>query len=289
MYFDEEQILDLRLNILNDFVDFFVIVESTYNHKGESRELLFSSTKFKKFQDKIIYLIYDQIPSNVQLVNDDDDKKTKDNKYIMNALYRENSQRNFINQGLKNASSEDLILISDVDEIPKLNIRLLNNIKNEILIFKQDMFYYKYNLHIPNFKWSGTKAVKKKHFISPQWLRNVKDKKYPFYRFDTFFSKKKYTSIKIINDGGWHFSNMKSPKLIEHKLKSYLHHREFDLVSLTVEEINNLMLKKQAIYDLRVDKKVNKVGNGVILKNFDINKLPKYITNNLNKYKGWLD
>ena len=77
--------------------------------------------------------------------------------------------------------------------------------------------------------------------------------------------------------------------MIEHKLSSYLHHREFDQVSLTVEEINKLVKNKQAIYDLRVDKRTNKVGNGLKLENFDIKKLPDYIRNNLDKYKNWID
>ena len=289
MYFDEEQVLDLRLNVLYQNVDYFVIVESIYNHKGERRNLLFNSQKFEKFNDKIIYLVYDKIPQLVEPIKETDNEKEKDGKYIMNALYRENAQRDFILEGLKSSKKDDLILISDVDEIPKLSSVNLNQIKNEIILFKQDMFYYKYNLSLPNFKWTGTKAVKKKNLVSPQWLRNVKDRKYPFYRIDTFFSDKKYIDIKIINDGGWHFSNIKSPEMIEHKLRSYLHHREFDQVSLSIEEINELVKKKQAIYDLRVDKRVNKVGNGVILENFEMKKLPNHINDNIDKYKNWLD
>ena len=289
MYFDEDRVLELRLNILNDYVDYFVIVESTYNHKGEKRKLLFNEAKFEKFRDKIIYIIYDQIPNKVETINHEDPKKMKDHKYIMNAVYRENSQRNFIMEGLKNAQENDLILISDVDEIPKLDELKLNEIGNEILVFKQDMFYYKFNLNIPNFKWSGTKGVKMKKLLSPQWLRNVKDRKYPFYRIDTIFSEKKYTNIKIISDGGWHFSNLKSPEKIEHKLRSYLHHKEFDEESLTIEQIDELIKKKQAIYDLRVDKRVNKVGSGVVLNNFEIEKLPSYLQKNIEKYKNWID
>jgi beta-1,4-mannosyl-glycoprotein beta-1,4-N-acetylglucosaminyltransferase len=289
MYFDEEQVLDLRLNILHKDVDYFVIVESTYNHKGEKRRLLFDKKKFLKFKDKIIYLIYDKTPESVWPINEEDTDELKNHKYIMNPLYRENAQRNFISEGLKIANKDDLILVSDVDEIPKLDSLDLSKIKNEIILFRQDMFYYKYNLNLPDFKWSGTKGVRKKRLISPQWLRNIKDKKYPFFRVDTFFSDKKYTNIKIVSDGGWHFSNIKTPELIEHKLRSYLHHREFDQKSLTVDEINSLVKKKQAIYDLRVDKTVNKVGNGLILTNFDLKKLPSYIKNNLEKYKDWLD
>ncbi len=289
MYFDEEQVLDLRLNVLYKNVDYFVIVESIYNHKGEKRNLLFDAKKFEQFSDKIIYLKYENIPETVEQINSDDKENEKDGKYIMNALYRENAQRNFIINGLKNANEDDLILISDVDEIPKLGSLNLNQINNEIILFRQDMFYYKYNLKLPNFKWTGTKAVKKRNLISPQWLRNVKDRKYPFYRLDTIFSDKKYSNIKVINDGGWHFSNIKSPEMIEHKLRSYLHHREFDQVSLTVSEINELVKNKQAIYDLRVDKRTNKVGNGLKLENFDIEKLPNYIKDNLDKYKNWID
>ena len=71
------------------------------------------------------------------------------------------------------------------------------------------MFYYKFNLKLPNIEWTGTKGCKKKYLINAQWLRNIKDRKYPFYRLDTLFFKKKYISIKIVNNGGWHFSNIK--------------------------------------------------------------------------------
>ena len=259
MYFDEEQILDLRLNVLNHDVDYFVIVESIYNHKGEKRDLLFNIQKFQKFKEKIIYLIYKDIPKQIKVINKDDDENVKGRKYIMNALYRENSQRNFILEGLKYANREDLILISDVDEIPKLSSLDLGKIKDEIILFKQDMFYYKFNLKLPNLTWTGTKACKKKYLKTPQWLRNIKDRKYSFFRFDTFFSEKKYMSIKILNNGGWHFSNIKTPKEIEHKLRSYLHHREFDQQPLSVEEIDKIIKNKQAIYDLKVDKTVNKI------------------------------
>ena len=289
MYFDEEMVLNLRLNILNAYVDYFVIVESKYNHRGEKRKLLFNEEKFSKFKDKIIYLIYDEVPSKVVEIKFDDSEKTKDTKSIMNALYRENEQRNYIINGLTKANDDDIILISDVDEIPKIDSVNFDKLNNKIILFKQDMFYYKFNLCLPNFKWTGTKACRKKNLISPQWLRNIKDRKYPFFRLDTFFSDKKYINIEIIKDGGWHFSNIKTAKEIEHKLRSYLHHKEFDDVPLSVQEIDKLVQNKQAIYDLKVDKRVNKIGNGSILKKFEINKLPNYIQVNQNNLKDWID
>ena len=289
MYFDEEIVLDVRLNTLNDFVDYFVIVESKFTHKGDLRELKFNHKKFQKFKDKIIYLIYDKLPPEIEEVKTNDHHNELSRKYIWNAAYRENGQRNYIVNGLINAEKEDIILISDVDEIPKLSNINFNEIVEKIILFKQDMFYYKFNLHLPNLVWTGTKACRKKDLINPQWLRNIKDRKYSFFRIDTFFSKTKYKSIKTINDGGWHFSNIKTAKEIEHKLKSYLHHREFDEKPLSVNEIDKIIKKKQAIYDLTVDKTTNKIGNGSKLEKFEFKKLPAYIQNNKNNLNEWMD
>ena len=289
MYFDEEVILDVRLNTLDKFVDYFVIVESTFTHKGEKRSLKFKPKKFDKFKNKIIYLTYNNEPEEIELINEKDKKETKDSKYILNAVKRENGQRNYIARGLKNAKDDDVILISDVDEIPNITNINFKNIKEKIIMFKQNMFYYKFDLKIPNFLWVGTKACKKKNLASPQWLRNIKDRKYPLFRIDILFSENKYNSIKFIDDGGWHFTNIKSPEEIEHKLKSYLHHREFDLNPLSVKEINQIMKNKQAIYDLKVDKRVNKIGRGTKLEKFEFEKLPKYIQENKKEFERWLD
>ena len=289
MYFDEEVVVDVRLNTLNEFVDYFVIVESRFTHKGDARELKFNHKKFEKFKDKIIYIVDEEIYSLTEKIKIDDSEDEKSRKAIFNAAYRENGQRNLISKGLEGANKEDFIMISDVDEIPKLSGLNFNSLNEKIILFKQDMFYYKFNLKLPNFIWTGTKACKKKNLVNPQWLRNIKDRKYSFFRIDTFFSNTKYTSIKIINDGGWHFSNIKTPKEIEFKLRSYLHHREFDLNPLSVEQINEIIKNKQAIYDLKVDKTVNKIGNGSILEKFEFNKLPEYIVTNKDKFLDWID
>ncbi|MDA9996745.1 hypothetical protein N9E23_05340 [Candidatus Pelagibacter sp.] len=289
MYFDEEVVLDVRLNTLNEFVDYFVIVESNFTHKGDPRKLKFNHKKFEKFKDKIIYIIDEETYPQTEEIKTEDSEGEKSRKAIFNAGYRENGQRNLIIKGLKKANEEDLILISDVDEIPKLSGINFKSIKEKIILFKQDMFYYKFNLWLPNLIWTGTKACKKKNLVNPQWLRNIKDRKYSFFRIDTFFSKTKYNSIKIINNGGWHFSNIKTPKEIEFKLRSYLHHREFDLNPLSVDQINEIIKNKQAIYDLKVDKTGNKFVSSNFLKKFELNKLPEYIISNQNKFSDWID
>jgi beta-1,4-mannosyl-glycoprotein beta-1,4-N-acetylglucosaminyltransferase len=289
MYFDEEVVLNVRLNTLDKFVDYFVIVESKFTHNGTQRDLKFDYKKFEKFKNKIIYLVYDEQPKVIEIINDNDLEDIKSAKYIFNAGHRENGQRNYIQKGLIDADADDIILISDVDEIPNLLNIDFNLINEKIILFKQDMFYYKFNLHLPNLIWTGTKACRHKHLINPQWLRNVKDRKYSFYRIDTIFSKDKYKNIKFINTGGWHFTNIKTPIEIEHKLRSYLHHREFDVNPLTVNQIDEIIKNKKAIYNLNVDKSVNKFGSGDKLEKFDFNKLPVFVQKNKNNLKDWID
>ena len=289
MYFDEEVVLDLRLNFLDQYVDYFVIVESIYNHKGEKRKLKFNQNKFEKFKSKIIYKVYDENNEGIEKILDQDSEKIKSYKYIMNALRRENGQRNHILAGLDNADIDDIILISDVDEIPNLNLIDFTKIREKIFMFRQDMFYYKFNLKLPNMVWTGTKGCRKKNLLSPQWLRNVKDRKYSIFRFDILFSDKKYNSIKFIDKGGWHFTNLKTAKEIEHKLKSYLHHWEFDENPLSTDQIENIIKKKQAIYDLTLDKRLNKIGSGNKLIKYEFEKLPEYLKKNKNKYQHWLE
>mgnify|MGYP001242718125 CR=1 FL=1 len=289
MFFDENLVLELRLNLLDKYVDYFVIVESKYNHKGEAKRLNFDIKKFKKFEQKIIYIIYDQQPSDLYKFEKEDTKHDIDSKYIFNAYKRENAQRNLISQGLKNASQDDLIIISDVDEIPNLEKINFNKIKNEILIFRQDMFYYKFNLKLSNFKWTGSKACKMKKLISPQWLRSIKDKKFAFYRFDTFFSSTKYRNLKFIEDGGWHYTNMKNAKEIEHKLKSYLHHQEFEANQINLGQIEKIIKSKKAIYNVNADKRQGKFGEGPQLIKINSDKIPNYLKNNPQIYSKWLD
>ena len=289
MYYNEDTVLDIRLNCLDAYVDKFVIVESKFTHSGKKRNLLFDINQFKRFKDKIIYLALDDEPREIETVYDKDDEDLKSFKYIENALKRENYQRNYISRGLSDADAEDIIMVSDADEIPNLGKLDLKKIKNKLIFFQQKMFYYKLNLYIDSFNWFGTKACRKKDLISPQWLRNIKDRAYPLWRIDTLFSKLKYQNIYFVNDGGWHFSNIKNAKAIQEKLRSYLHHIEFDEEPLSVEKIDKIMKEKKTIYDLKVDKSVSKFNKGQKLTTIDLKLLPNYIQNNIEKYKLWLD
>jgi len=288
MYYDEDLCLEVRLNVLDKYVDFFVIVEAKYAHNGEKRKLKFNINNFKKFKKKIRYIILEQQPKDLIIK---DDKFNKDQIKVLNAIKRENLQRNYIVNGLYDAKDDDLIIISDLDEIPNLSSINLNKIKNkEIYIFQQKFFYYKFNLENIYQKWYGSKLCKFSFLKSPQWLRNIKPKKYKFFRIDTWFSSKKYQNIIFIKNGGWHFTYIKTPKLIQQKLKTYLHHQEYDANPLSISQIKNILKNKKVIYDHTLDQTIsNKFETGVKLTKISINKLPTYVKNNAGKFKNWLE
>ena len=289
MYFDEDLILDLRLNYLDKFVDEFVIVESRYSHNGKRREPKFNIKKFEKFRKKITYLLIDHQEEDLYPIKDTDNTNKINEKKIMNALQRENFQRNFLIKGLTQANDEDWIIISDLDEIPNLQINNLRESTNEIVFFKQMMIYYKLNLYLENFPWIGSKACKKGKLKSPQWLRNIKDRSYPWWRLDVFFSKTKYSNINIYENGGWHFSYIKSPENIEKKLKSYLHHVEYEINPIGIEKISKLIKEKKTVYNLKVDSRLNKFDEANKLKKLDLSLLPQYVKDNISMFNDWIE
>ena len=289
MYFDEDLLLELRLNYLDKFVDKFIIIESKYNHKGEIKKTNFKIEKYQKFESKIEYVLLEDQPSDIEKINVDDTEIETNDKHILNAAKRENFQRNYIANCLSNAEENDWIIISDLDEIPNLENIDFSNIDHQFIFFKQDMMYYKFNLKLENYTWIGTKACRMKNLETPQWLRNIKDRSYPWWRLDTLFSKNKYSNIKFIEKGGWHFSYLKTPEEIENKLKSYLHHREYELNPIGVDRIKILMNQKKTVYNLKKDQRLNKFNSENNLKRVEINNLPKYISDNKDKLKDWIE
>ena len=277
-YFDEDFLLDLRLNVLDQYVKKFVITEATYTHNGDKKKLNFDIKNFKKFKNKIDYIVVDKQPPKILNLFDDDSESTKGQKSILNGMSRDYFQRENLINGLKNAEEDDMILVSDLDEVPNLENLNFSNIKNKIIIFQQKMFYYKINLLYENFIWHGTKACKKKHLISPQWLRNIKAKNYPLWRLDLFFSNKKYTDLFFVNNGGWHFTYLKTPEQLYKKLINFAHHFEFEKSGLNIKDIKRLINEKKIIYDHGIDQKKYKWSGNKKLNKVDNTYLPKYIT-----------
>ena len=198
MYFDEDLLLDLRLNILDKFVDKFVIVESNLTHTGKLKEFKFDINKFKKFEKKISYH-----PIENLLI--DKDLKIKKN-WSQNHLV-DQSIRNSISNYITDASDNDWIIISDIDELnPDINQHF--EVRNKYTFFEQQLFYYKFNLKcMSEPPWYGSRLCVKKYLKSPQWLRNIKVKNQDklfnkifnnqLIFFDGFFSTKKPSEMII--------------------------------------------------------------------------------------------
>ena len=259
-YFNEDHIADLRFNILDEFVDKFVIVESTVNHQGQPKKLHFDINKYKKFKKKINYIIVNDTPEDIKRPHQDGESLI------------EQHQRNSITKGLNKAHDDDLIILSDVDEIPDLK-RLNEFDRNKYAVFSQKMFMYKLNfLNLRENNWHGSKICLKKNFKNPQWLRNLKFKQYPFWRID------KVRNLQVIKNGGWHFAYLQTPENISKKIKSFAH-GEFNKDEITNEKSINL----------KIEKGLDIFKRGHNLKRVEIDSsFPKYIHQNKIKLKKWI-
>ena len=281
-FYNEHMMYEVRLNVLNDKVDKFIVTESIYSHSGKKKKLNFDIKNYTKFKDKIKYIVIDKEPEGIIEENNDPSKQRA------NSLKRIELSYDAHFKEVKDANEDDLILLSDNDEIPNLDSIEFKKNKNDIIFFNQLFFYYKFNLLYDRMKWIGTKACKKKKLISFSWLRNIKLKKYPFWRLDTLFSKKKYTNINIVNNGGWHFTNLKTPEDMYDKFMNFGHHDEFKLSGISVEDIRAKISNKEMFYDHFADKSsTNKWKSDYKLKLVDENLLPSFLTKNKDQYNEW--
>lgn len=288
-YFNEPLLFNLRLNILNDYVDEFIVSEATYTHSGKKKKLNFNINDYPKFKKKITHIVVDKQPEDLIRLT----KKNKFNNSLLrnNAIKRIAKQRDKIKSYFNSSNNDDWIIYSDSDEIPNLKNLTFKKINQKIIIFKQLFFHYKFNLFLKGEDWYGSKACKYKNLISISDLRNIKTKKYNFWRFDTIFSKNKYINLKIINNGGWHFSQLKKPSEIFTKFKNDEHHDEFKLTRINQNDIKNMVKYNYISYDHSADKtnikkKFNK-SNRIYLSQINDNKLPNYLILNKKKYLNW--
>ena len=201
----------------------------------------FDFKKFKKYESKIKYLVIEDLPKEV--------KKFK--KHWHPAHARDQYQRNALARGISEFDPNDLIMISDLDEIPNpLKISSFNE-KDKYACFVQGNYLLRFNLlNTTEPKWYGTRMCRKKDLKSPQWLREIKTKKIPFYKF----YKPKFD--KFIFDGGWHFSSVKNAEGIFKKLNSYAEQQFNNDKFKNIETIKNKIVKKQDLFDRNYNFKV---------------------------------
>ena len=255
-YFNEDLILDLRFNILFEHVDYFIIIEGNKTHSGRIKKKNFDIKKFIKFKKKIKYFFV-EMPNN------------------MSSWQLENFQRNQIIRGLKHANGDDIILISDCDEIPDIQYSIKNIKNNRVFAFEQKCFYFKLNLLNPKSNpWYGTKLVKYNYLqrTTPQKIRSYKVKQYPLWRLD------KPKNVEIIKNGGWHFSFLNTISKIQLKLASYAH----------TEYNKNKFLNKKNL-ETKIKNYKDLFDNKVNLKKVLIDSTyPHYIVKNKKKFKKWI-
>jgi beta-1,4-mannosyl-glycoprotein beta-1,4-N-acetylglucosaminyltransferase len=290
LYYDEDLILEARLNILDKYFDKFVICEAEYTHSGRKKKLNFDINKFSKFKNKIIYIVQDKEPENI-IYEKSNTKVFEDPKnFRINSVRRIAHQRNKLLEPIKElANPDDLIFYSDNDEIPNMKNFNPKEKNSRIIIFEQKLFYFKFNLLCDRIFWYGTRAIRKKDLIDFEWIRQIKPKKYHFYRLDTFFKKDKYIDLKIIKNGGWHFTRVLSPEEIHEKELDAEHHDEYRASNKNPDKIRDLIKRRVIDHNHLSDMKDSKYEKEFKLKMFDLELLPEYIKNNIEKYQDYLD
>jgi beta-1,4-mannosyl-glycoprotein beta-1,4-N-acetylglucosaminyltransferase len=223
IFFNENLLTEIRFNILDKFVDYFVVCESYYDHRGNKKGYLFDLNKFKTKPD-------------------------------------------------------DLIIYSDADEIINpLILKSFTNIENNVGICEQYCFYYKLNLLSDQYNndWEGSRVVKYKNLRSFSWLRSIakKNLKYSFFRFD------KFKKIKVIKQGGWHFSYLMSEQDIQKKIKSWTHSE------LDTNENNDLDTIKKRVRDNK-----DLFGREIEYSKLEFSEkyYPEYLIKNRNLYEIWI-
>ena len=290
-YFNEPLLFEIRLNILQKYVHEFLVCEAKFTHSGERKNLNFDINKFKNFKHKINYVVVENEPDNL---NDTKNEKMQNNSLLReNAQKRISHQREKIFQELKKKNLEDWVVYSDSDEIPNLDTFDLKKCKNKVVLFNQKLFYYKFNLCLPNYDWFGSKACRVKDLISITDLRNIKTKKYGWWRADTFLKKDKFINLKIVDNGGWHFTEIKSPEEIYEKHLNDEHHDEFELTGIKLDDIKSMIRNKYIPYNHKADKKDLNLkwskNIKVKLSRINDNLLPKHLIQNRKKYSTWFD
>jgi len=267
-YCGEDELLKIRFETLYKKVNKFVIIEGNRFFNGEKKKKLFNINKFKKYKKKIHYFFLKDFP-----------------KHDGNNWNYEFFQRNKISLGLKNINQNDIVLVSDADEIPNLNNKTF--MKYDSTIFFQNMYYYKLNVHCYDGlkwkdKWPGTKGCKFKFFETAQKVRELRVKKYPWWRIDRKMSR------YIENNGGWHFAYLMSTSEISKKLSRFSNEKKH---VLNKKKVNVKKLNGKEIIEKKIKNMHDIYGRkNIKLKTVKIdNTFPSAVYKNIKKYKNFIN
>ena len=258
-FFEENRQMNLRFNILDNYVDQFVVCEGKYDHQGRKKKINFNVNNYKKFKKKITHIIVENFPKN------------------LNPWERQAFQREQILKSINQAKEDDLILFSDPDEIPNLSNFKKIEFKKKYIIFLQDLFYYKLNIKEVGFgnNWEGTRGCLKKNLKSIDYMRQKvlkKNLRYGFWRID------KEKNFQILKNGGWHFSYLLTPIEIQRKIKTFAHNElnkkkytNLNNIKTSIKNLKDLFHRKAKFKKVKIDYR-----------------FPKYIFKNRKKLNRWI-
>ena len=238
-FFQENFITNIRFEILNKYVDFFVVCESIYDHRGKKKEINFKLNN-PNFRNKVRHLILrDPFPEN------------------LNLWERQAFQREYIFNGIEDSHDDDYIMFSDPDEIPRPEKLEKLILKKRYAIFQQKCFNYKLNLlNLNETPWSGTRLTKRKFLKSFDYMRQkiLKKNVKKWWKFNV------ERNIQIIDDGGWHFNNLFSPEMISIKLKTFAHdefaaheYSNVEVIKKNIEQKRDLFNRGHKLERVEVD------------------------------------
>jgi len=291
LFFNELDLLEIRLNVLNDVVDYFILVEASVTHQGTPKSFIFEENKnrFSKFLDKIIHIKIDNIPNNFinlpqisstnfkeQIIKDiyNDISKTKlFNRFNPNEMGfgRDFFQKECVKLGMENAQEEDILISSDLDEIPNPEyISRLNEFFESDQLYTFNQTHYCYYLNMIHYSHIDNTSYNRE--INTNWKGS---------RMGTWGLLKNYSLNELraqdnndIINGGWHFSWMGGIDRVKNKLKSYSHQENNQ--THIIEGIDQMLNVENTIYDFRGDRSIKiEIGENH----------PQYIIDNQNKFK----
>nr|WP_281269987.1 hypothetical protein [Eilatimonas milleporae] len=237
--YNEVDLLELRLEILYPDVDVFVIIEATETFSGYPKSPFFECNldRFKRFQEKIRYILIDDLPDTP------------------NAWIREAWQRNAMMRGLNDVQPDDIIIFSDVDEIPRISKIINHDFQDNIWELEQNFYYYKINLHC-GLSRAAFVIQAQNLILTPQEMRQLPRK-------------------PRIVDAGWHFSYLFSPEGIQNKIKAFSH-QEYNKEEFTnIDHIKKMVEERKDLFGRDSSK--------MYIQN-DYISYPDHIKNNLEAY-----
>lgn len=228
-FFNELDLLELRLRELGDTVDRFVLVEANETQTGLPKPFVFEQNKarFARWADKIIHV----------KVTFPADLPRAEGKYArMGGWEREHYQRNQIARGLETAAPDDLVIVSDLDEIVRAQAlrRCVETgvARRRLLVFAQSHHRFRLDLIAPGGPWLlGSRAVLRRHLRTPQSLRRarVRRRRRRFVpdavdarllQLRNLMSSGIGLPVEIVEDGGWHFTSIGSFEDFARKMRA---------------------------------------------------------------------